>query len=605
MSPEFHQRVRGIFDKILDRSESERLQYLQEICGADGEMFRAVERLLKAHGASSFFLNPTSSGGRRFGRYVISNELGRGAMGIVYDATDPFIGRAVAVKIIRLQSSGQPGDAGFMRDRLFREARFAGGLSHPGIVTIFDVGQEEDVAFVAMERVIGPSLEQILAPGRRPLDWGKVLDILRQAAAALDYAHRQGVIHRDIKPANVMLHEGKTVKITDFGIAKIVSAAAEQTGTRGVLGTPSHMSPEQIEGKTLDGRSDQFSLAAVAFRLLTLAEPFRADSVAASLHRILYEPRPSACALNPALPPAADKVLQRGLEKTPGLRYENCAEFVNALEKAIQGVPAPGVPPHKRVPLAEPFGVGIERLKQGSAAWAGRPRPQMMAFGLALGASIIFVVIGYFSGVFSSRRPTHAAEPVRLTPQPPVTTAVKPAVRPVPSEPLPHDSVKPPPGDDQSEQARQIYEEAVKYRNAHQQAKALALFRQSASLGDVQAMLELGETFMYDGDGVTADYAEALQWLNKAAKAGDSKAMLDLGFMYDFGNGVDADPAAAAQWFSKAAKRGDPAAMYDLGTMYEDGKGVNKDRAKAKQLYSQAAGLGSQEARKRLAELGR
>jgi serine/threonine protein kinase len=256
MPPEFHRRVRGIFDEVLSRPESERLQFLQEVCGTDQESFQAVERLLEAHSASSFFLDETSPSARRFGRYVISRELGRGGMGIVYEATDPLIGRSIAIKIIHIESLAQPGEAGFMRDRLFREARSAGSLSHPGIVTIFDVGQEGDEAFIAMERVNGPSLQQMLASSPR-LACMTSLDILRQCAAALDYAHRHGVIHRDVKPANIMLHEGVSVKITDFGIAKLESAA-DQTRTSGVLGTPSHMSPDQIGAKPLDGRSDQF-----------------------------------------------------------------------------------------------------------------------------------------------------------------------------------------------------------------------------------------------------------------------------------------------------------------------------------------------------------
>lgn len=315
MAPEFHQRVRGIFEEALNRPESERLQFLQELCGADQDSFRAVERLLEAHSASSFFLDRTSPSARRFGRYVISRELGRGGMGIVYEATDPLIGRSVAVKIIHIESLAQPGEAGFMRDRLFREARSAGSLSHPGIVTIFDVGQEGEEAFIAMERVNGPSLQQVLASSPQP-GCASALDILRQCAAALDYAHRHGVIHRDVKPANIMLHEGISVKITDFGIAKLESGA-EQTRTMGIVGTPSHMSPEQIEAKPLDGRSDQFSLATVAFQLLTGSQPFRADSVATLLHQILYGERPSARALNSTLPPQWIGSCSAGLKRSP------------------------------------------------------------------------------------------------------------------------------------------------------------------------------------------------------------------------------------------------------------------------------------------------
>ena len=369
MSPEeLHQRVRGIFDKVLDRPESERRQFLREICGADDEIFRAVERLLDAHDESSSFLNRASPEVRRFGRYVMARELGRGAMGIVYEAADPLIGRSVAVKIIRLQALEKTDDVEFLRERLFREARSAGSLSHPGIVTIFDVGFDDDAAFIAMERVNGPSLQQMLRFNPRP-DCGKALDILRQAAAALDYAHQHGVIHRDIKPANIMVHEGKTVKITDFGIAKIVSNT-EQTRTGVIMGTPSHMSPEQIEAKPLNGRSDQFSLAAVAFRLLTGTEAFHADTVAPLLHKILTGPRPSARALNPALRPGVDKVLQRGLDKDPAARYGTCTEFVRALERAIEGDPVRGRSPRdimsNNESLAETLTVAIEPPNAGS-----------------------------------------------------------------------------------------------------------------------------------------------------------------------------------------------------------------------------------------------
>ena len=283
------------------------------------------------------FSRRESSPGQRAGRYVISRELGRGAMGVVYEALDPLIGRSVAVKIIRLESLTGPGDVRFLRDRLFREARSAGSLSHPGIVTIFDVGQEANEAFIAMERVNGPSLAETLVATPR-LDRGKALSILRQMAAALDHAHRHGVIHRDIKPANIMLDQGVTVKITDFGIAKVVSDAS-QTLTNFVMGTPSYMSPEQIEAKPLDGRSDQFSLAAVAYQLLTGAVPFQTESLPSLLHQIVYAPRPSARAACSALPAAVDDVFRRALERNAAERYSSCTEFVEALESAMPEAP--------------------------------------------------------------------------------------------------------------------------------------------------------------------------------------------------------------------------------------------------------------------------
>jgi serine/threonine protein kinase len=620
MSPEeLHQRVRGIFDKVLDRPESERRRFLRDICSGDDEIFRAVERLLNAHDESSSFPDPAFPDVRRFGRYVISRELGRGAMGIVYEAADPLIGRSVAVKIIRLQALEKTDEAEFLRDRLFREARSAGSLSHPGIVTIFDVGFDDDVAFIAMERVNGPSLQEMLRSNPR-LDYGKVLDILRQTAAALDYAHQRGVIHRDIKPANIMVHEGTTVKITDFGIAKIVSNT-EQTRTGVIMGTPSHMSPEQIEAKPLNGRSDQFSLAAVAFRLLTGAEAFHADTVATLLHKILNGPRPLARATNPTLPPGVDKVLQRGLEKDPAARYGTCTEFVRALDKAIEGDPVRGRSLRDTVggtqgnseSLAETLTVAIEPPSAGSAATTGRFRSRTLGFALVSCLTAGLVALAYFSGVLPYRRTPSAAERQKPAPEPkkpatsPAVAEVKPSPAPPidipPSEPVNSPPNNTPPSLDKSARARQIYAEAVKYRNAKQQVKAIDLFRQAANLGEIRAMVELGETLMNDSDGAAADYPEALRWLRKAAEAGNSAGMVDLGGMYLLGNGVEEDFETAARWFEKGAAAGNPAAMYDLGAMYENGQGIVEDHDRAKQLFSKAAGLGNAEAKRRLAEL--
>src|SRR5580692_7060998 len=245
MSPELHGRVRSLFDQALDRPEAERLSFVQSACTGDPEVLQAVVRLLEAHGSADSFLEDDTRPARHIGRYLVTGELGRGAMGIVYEAIDPLIGRKVAVKVIHLQAFADAGEARFLRDRLFREARSAGALSHPGIVVVFDVGQEGDLAFIAMERVEGVSLYQVLASGRK-IPRAEAFDILRQAASALDYAHRNGVVHRDIKPANIMLDKGVTVKIADFGIAKITSTE-HHTVTGMVMGTPSYMSPEQIE----------------------------------------------------------------------------------------------------------------------------------------------------------------------------------------------------------------------------------------------------------------------------------------------------------------------------------------------------------------------
>jgi len=275
----------------------------------------------------------------RIGRYTVTRELGRGGMGIVYEATDPSIGRTVAIKVINLQFLTGDGEAQLLRERLFREARSAGALSHPGIVVVYDVGEDREMAFIAMEFVDGPSLQQVLQSGGK-LPPAEVVEILRQVAAALDYAHRSGVVHRDIKPPNIMLHQGIQVKIADFGIAKITTAP-KFTVTGLVMGTPAYMSPEQIEGRDVDGRSDQFSLAVVAYEMLTGTVPFQGKTYVSVVHSIVYGERPSARAANPLLPPAFDAVLGRGMAASPEDRFATCAEFVSALNTALHAAAPP------------------------------------------------------------------------------------------------------------------------------------------------------------------------------------------------------------------------------------------------------------------------
>ncbi len=217
-------------------------------------------------------------------------------MGIVYEAKDPLIGRTVAIKTINVRAFSQPDEARFLQQQLLKEATAAGQLSHPNIVTIHDMGIEGEMAFIAMERMDGHSLHEMMAPGEK-LAPSRVLPILRQCAEALDYAHQNGIVHRDIKPANIMLHKGGQVKITDFGIAKN-TLSSQQTGFGITLGTPSYMSPEQIRGESLDGRSDQFSLAVVAYELLTGVKPFRADTLPDLMLTIRDGIRPSAYAAN-------------------------------------------------------------------------------------------------------------------------------------------------------------------------------------------------------------------------------------------------------------------------------------------------------------------
>jgi tRNA A-37 threonylcarbamoyl transferase component Bud32 len=266
------------------------------------------------------------------GRYRIIGELGRGAMGVVYHATDPSIGRSVAIKTIRIRDINDTRHRDKLRERLFREARSAGVLSHPNIVTIYDMDEAEGLAYIAMAYVNGPTLEKILSSDA-PLSGANMLRILRQTASGLDYAHGRGIVHRDVKPANIMTDEDGAVKITDFGIAKI-TAAGNMTETRTVVGTPNYMSPEQVQGITVDGRSDQFSLAVIAYEILTGERPFQGEQLSTVVYRIVADQPAAAHLINPTLTPRIDAVLRKALAKNTEDRFPSCSGFVGALEMA-------------------------------------------------------------------------------------------------------------------------------------------------------------------------------------------------------------------------------------------------------------------------------
>jgi len=267
----------------------------------------------------------------RIGRYKIVRELGRGAMGVVYHAIDPNIGRPVAIKTIQL-SARKPEEQERLRERLFREARSAGILSHPGIVTIYDVEQQGDLAYIAMEYVDGPTLDQLLS-SPQGISSERMFSILGQTAVALDYAHQKGIIHRDIKPANLMIAGDGTTKITDFGIAK-VTTSEQFTMTGAIVGTPHYMSPEQVQGQPVDGRSDQFSLAVIAFEMLTGEKPYTGEHLTTVVYKIVAEEPVPPNRLNPSLGGAIEAVMKKALSKKADARYHNCQEFTSALEEA-------------------------------------------------------------------------------------------------------------------------------------------------------------------------------------------------------------------------------------------------------------------------------
>lgn len=258
-------------------------------------------------------------------------------MGVVYLGKDPTIQRFVAIKTMRLDEITDDGTLQNVKARFFREAESTGRLSHPNIVTIFDAGEEDNLGYIAMEMIQGTTLKQwSRKPNLLPLE--KVVSILATVADAMDYAHQQGVVHRDIKPANIMLTTEEVVKIMDFGIAKMATSSRTQTDI--VLGTPMYMSPEQIAGKKVDGRSDIFSLAVVMFELLTGRPPFTADNVSALLFAVAHTPHPSLKSIRPDLPPLVKKILDRALQKDPALRHRRAGEFAAELRSCRQGMAA-------------------------------------------------------------------------------------------------------------------------------------------------------------------------------------------------------------------------------------------------------------------------
>jgi len=258
-------------------------------------------------------------------------------MGIVYKAQDPAIGRTIAIKSIRLQDLTDETERVRLRERLFREAQSAGILSHPNIVTIYDIAEENGMAYIFMEFVNGPPLERMLKVDQTP-DKETLLSIFRQTAAALDYAHKKGIVHRDIKPANIMIHEDGTAKITDFGVAKIMSQQMTLSGT--MMGTPSYMSPEQVQSTVITGAADQFSLAVIAYETLTGEKPFAAEYMPTLLYKIVREDPLPPQRLNNTLSSQVDAVLCKALAKLPEDRFENCTEFINALAAACNANPA-------------------------------------------------------------------------------------------------------------------------------------------------------------------------------------------------------------------------------------------------------------------------
>ncbi|MEO8133183.1 MAG: protein kinase [Betaproteobacteria bacterium] len=272
---------------------------------------------------------------KRIGRYEVVSVLGRGAMGTVYKAIDPVIERTVAIKTINLDLSSK--ERAEFEQRFYREAKSAGRLSHPNIVTIYDVGETDDVAYIAMEYLEGESLREFLDTGV-VLPMSHICKIARRIAGALYYAHENQVIHRDIKPANIMIARDRDIKIMDFGIAKVPTGSRTLDGT--VLGSPKYMAPEQIIGQPTDARTDIFALGAILYEMLTGRAPFSGENLNAIMYSILHEDPPPPSEVTARVPAEFDRIVAKALAKRPEDRYQTAREFASDLHACERSAPS-------------------------------------------------------------------------------------------------------------------------------------------------------------------------------------------------------------------------------------------------------------------------
>jgi serine/threonine protein kinase len=287
---------------------------------------------------------------RKLGRYEILSELGKGAMGVVYRARDPMLDRTVAIKTVNMALD--PGEMADYEARFNQEAKAAGGLNHPNIVTVHDIGKSGNMAYMAMEFLEGRELRDLMSPGA-PLAPARAVEIAAQVAEGLAYAHQHGVVHRDVKPANIMILKNGMAKITDFGIARMRMAEVRtQTGV--VLGSPRYMSPEQVAGKRAAPRSDIFSLGVILYEMLTGKPPFTGEDVTSIMFQILNLVPPPPSTINPAVPAVLDFIVAKALAKPADDRYADASELARDLHDNLKHAQAAGPAPAIARATAQP-----------------------------------------------------------------------------------------------------------------------------------------------------------------------------------------------------------------------------------------------------------
>jgi TPR repeat protein len=597
----------------------------------------------------------------RLGKYIIRREIGRGAMGTVYEGWDPHIERHVAIKVLRLED-GDPAHAAEVRMRFRREAQAAGRLSHPNIVAVYDYGEVPDdrTAFIAMELVAGRDLKTVFDSGRR-FTQAETERLMAALLAALQHAHERGVVHRDIKPGNILLLDDGGLKVADFGIAKLDTSELTQTGM--VLGTMSHMSPEQLSGRPADCRSDVFSSAVILYQLLTGEHPFK-GSPATVMNKVLNEHPPPASSRVAALPRAIDAVISKAMAKQPQDRYATAGAFAAALATALSGAADPDA-----------------TIVTSDAAPARRRRGRAGLLGALAAAGS--VTAGVVAWTYATRDAREGPMPSIASPAAPASAASAAAALALPPEPIPPHATPEPapsprpavvlPSADEIEQA--AWDDAVRAntvaayeaylkgyaqgRFAHRARVRIAALRPpppprsiveasppppplptmatpslpaqqvppvtppaSAPAATAPPLPAVAASAPTPRPAVATAPSAASRPATRVAAAAppaarpgmqsdacagearrdDARCLLAQGLRYRNGDGVPRDFAEALRWFGKAAERGLDAAQYELGLMHERGQGVSKNDFDAVAWFRKAAEQGHARAQ---AKLGR
>ncbi len=509
---------------------------LFEILWTDEDTYARLRELFppKKDQAQSTFQEELSGG-----RYIIMNELGRGAMGVVYKAYDRSIGRMVAFKTIPLEVDEH--DKPELLARLKQEARAAGGLDHPNIVTVYDVGEEAGMFYFTMQYVEGKTLAALRAE-RTLLPLHQVLDIIDQVCSAIGFAHQAGIIHRDLKPSNLMLTASGQIKVMDFGIAKLGDAGLTKAGV--IIGTPSYLAPEQAAGRRIDYRADIFALGSVLYELLTAEKAFAGETTTSIIFKILNEEPIPPRAIEPSLPPALDDIVRKALAKDPNVRFQSCEEMREALRNC------------KNNPKVA-SGVAKTSIRRTVSAPTPPPPPKRHPGRIVAAVLLVILGLGATGGFLGWRKimqPLPAVPPVRAElPKPPVDAAPAPADTPT-AEPTPAEPAPPPapedakPAEPASEQAAEATAKEVQPELAAKSKKEKAkagraankrsgdrpaanAFRAGDLLGtreDVPVLLSKADGYYGNGNYKTAAwmYEEILKIdpANAAAKEGLRRA---------------------------------------------------------------------------------